>query len=77
MQIKKKKKGNNSNSNSDSEEERPKTKTDREDDRGLKLDIPEFNGKSDPEDFFEWIRAAERIFEYKGMTTRLASRWQH
>ncbi|XP_074288660.1 uncharacterized protein LOC141613814 [Silene latifolia] len=46
--------------------ERPKsTKKRNDDDRGLKLDIPEFNGDGDAEKFLDWIRQAERIFEYK------------
>jgi hypothetical protein len=34
-------------------------------DRDLKLDIPEFNGKHDPDVFLEWLRSVERIFEYQ------------
>ncbi|XP_074302894.1 uncharacterized protein LOC141637229 [Silene latifolia] len=37
----------------------------RDDDRVLKLDIPEFNGDLDAEKFMDWIHQAERIFEYK------------
>lgn len=33
---------------------------------GLKLDLQEFNGDSDPEDFLEWIRQIEKVFDYKG-----------
>ncbi|XP_074283320.1 uncharacterized protein LOC141607870 [Silene latifolia] len=36
-----------------------------DDDRGLKLDIPDFNRDLDPEKFLDWIRQAERVFEYK------------
>ncbi|KAK9740732.1 hypothetical protein RND81_03G056500 [Saponaria officinalis] len=36
-----------------------------DDDRGLKLDIPDFDGELDPEKFLDWIRQAERVFEYK------------
>ncbi|XP_074314110.1 uncharacterized protein LOC141649315 [Silene latifolia] len=41
----------------------PESKND--DDRGLELDIPDFSGDLDPEKFLEWIRQAERVFEYK------------
>ncbi|XP_074305713.1 uncharacterized protein LOC141640935 [Silene latifolia] len=66
--LKNKEKKNNSDSPSESEEdEQPKTKkkNKNDDDRGLKLDIPEFNGDLDAETFLDWIRQAERIFEYK------------
>ncbi|XP_074303710.1 uncharacterized protein LOC141638206 [Silene latifolia] len=66
---KKKKKLNGSESDTQSESEedgQPKsTKKTNDDDRGLKLDIPEFNGDGDAEKFLDWIRQAERIFEYK------------
>jgi hypothetical protein len=39
-----------------------------DDDRGLKLEIPEFDGKHDPDVFLEWLRSVERIFEYKEYT---------
>ena len=31
----------------------------------FKVDIPEFEGKLDPDDFLEWMQTVERIFEYK------------
>ena len=31
----------------------------------FKVDIPEFEGKLDPDDFVEWWQTVERIFEYK------------
>ena len=31
----------------------------------FKVDIPEFEGKLDPDDFLEWIQTIERVFEYK------------
>jgi len=31
----------------------------------FKVDIPEFEGKLDPDDFLEWIQTVERVFEYK------------
>jgi len=31
----------------------------------FKVDIPEFEGKLDPDDFLEWMQTIERIFEYK------------
>ena len=31
----------------------------------FKIDIPEFEGKLDPDDFLEWLQTVERVFEYK------------
>ena len=31
----------------------------------FKVDIPEFEGKLDPDDFLEWLQTVERVFEYK------------
>ena len=31
----------------------------------FKVDLPEFEGKLDPDDFLEWLQTVERIFEYK------------
>ena len=31
----------------------------------FKVDLPEFEGKLDPDDFLEWMQTVERIFEYK------------
>jgi len=31
----------------------------------FKIDILEFEGKLDPDDFLEWMQAVERIFEFK------------
>ena len=31
----------------------------------VKVDIPEFEGRLDPDDFLEWMQTVERIFEYK------------
>ncbi|XP_021769846.1 uncharacterized protein LOC110734095 [Chenopodium quinoa] len=36
-----------------------------QDDRSVKLDLPDFDGSSDPEVFFDWVRRMESIFEYK------------
>ncbi|XP_074298776.1 uncharacterized protein LOC141629708 [Silene latifolia] len=66
--LKNKEKKKNSDSPSESEEDeqpKDKKKNKNDDDRGLKLDIPEFNGDLDAEKFLDWIRQAERIFEYK------------
>ena len=30
----------------------------------FKIDIPEFEGKLDPDDFLEWLQTVERVFEY-------------
>ncbi|XP_074305174.1 uncharacterized protein LOC141640187 [Silene latifolia] len=66
--AKKKKKQDNSDSDSQAEseeEERSREKKKNDDDRGLKLDIPEFNKGLDAEKFLDWIPQAERIYEYK------------
>ena len=31
----------------------------------FKIDIPEFEGRLNPDDFLEWLQTVERIFEYK------------
>ena len=31
----------------------------------FKVDLPEFEGKLDPDEFIEWLQTVERIFEYK------------
>ena len=31
----------------------------------FKVEVPEFEGKLDPEDFLDWLHTVERIFEYK------------
>ncbi|GJU63817.1 zinc finger, CCHC-type containing protein [Tanacetum coccineum] len=34
----------------------------------IKVDIPEYDGKLDPDEFVEWLRTVERVFDYKQMT---------
>jgi len=31
----------------------------------FKVDMPEFEGKIDPEEFFYWLSTVERVFQYK------------
>jgi len=31
----------------------------------FKVEIPEFEGKLDPEEFLDWLHTVERVFEYK------------
>ena len=57
------------------------------DDTSLKWYVPEFSGIGDAEDFFEWVRQMDKIFDYKGFDdqksyiianmklTRYASLW--
>ncbi|XP_074305706.1 uncharacterized protein LOC141640927 [Silene latifolia] len=52
-------------SDSDDAISKSKKKNKDDDDRGLKLDIPDFNGVLDPKKFSDWIRQAERVFQYK------------
>nr|GEV71056.1 hypothetical protein CTI12_AA145160 [Tanacetum cinerariifolium] len=35
---------------------------------GIKVDIPEYDGKLDPDEFVEWLRTAELVFDYKHTT---------
>nr|GEV34660.1 transposon Ty3-G Gag-Pol polyprotein [Tanacetum cinerariifolium] len=34
----------------------------------IKVDIPEYDGKLDPDEFVEWLRTVERVFDYKQTT---------
>nr|XP_043633544.1 uncharacterized protein LOC122604740 [Erigeron canadensis] len=34
----------------------------------IKVDIPEYDGKLDPDEFVEWLRTVERVFDYKNTT---------
>ncbi|XP_074288806.1 uncharacterized protein LOC141613962 [Silene latifolia] len=67
LKVKEKKKESDTPSESEEEDEQPKrkSKNKNDDDRGLKLDIPDFDGEMDPEKFLDWIRQAERVFERK------------
>jgi len=58
---------------SDSEEEEDsalRNYKSKDDDRGLRLDIPEFDGSMKPEVFLEWLQRIERIFDYKDYDDR-------
>lgn len=35
---------------------------------GIKVDIPEYDGKLDPDEFVEWLHTVERVFDYKQTT---------
>lgn len=37
----------------------------RDDGRGLRLDLPDFDGAIKPEKFLEWLQRMERVFDYK------------
>jgi len=34
----------------------------------FKIEIPEYEGKLDPEDFLDWLHTVERVFEYKDIS---------
>ncbi|GKG23825.1 hypothetical protein Tco_0391861, partial [Tanacetum coccineum] len=34
----------------------------------IKVDIPEYDGKLDPDEFVEWLRTVELVFDYKQTT---------
>lgn len=36
-------------------------------DLNIKVDILEFEGRAQPDDFIDWLHTVERIFEYKGV----------
>ncbi|XP_074291693.1 uncharacterized protein LOC141618478 [Silene latifolia] len=52
--------------NSDSDEAIPGRPRSGKHDNSIKIDFPEFNGSLNPDDFLEWLRSMERIFEFKG-----------
>ena len=31
----------------------------------FKVEVPEFEGKLDPEEFLDWLHTVERVFKYK------------
>jgi len=33
----------------------------------FKVEVPEYEGKLDPEEFLDWLHIVERVFEYKGI----------
>ena len=59
-----------SNALSDSEEDVPFGRTQRRtwptfNSNEFKVEIPEFEGKLDPDEFIEWLQTVERIFKFK------------
>nr|GEZ22133.1 hypothetical protein CTI12_AA145160 [Tanacetum cinerariifolium] len=34
----------------------------------IKVDIPEYDGKLDPDEFVKWLRTVKQVFDYKQMT---------
>ena len=34
----------------------------------FKVEVPEFEGKLDPEEFLDWLHTVERVFEYKDVS---------
>ncbi len=50
---------------SEEEQERP-PRREKDDDRGLRIEILEFEGSVSSDDFVDWLHAIERSFEYKG-----------
>ncbi|XP_074278633.1 uncharacterized protein LOC141602227 [Silene latifolia] len=62
LKAKEKKKESDTPSESEEEDEKPKrkSKNKNDDDRGLKLDIPDFDGEMDPEKFLDWLQSLEQ-----------------
>ncbi|GAV91285.1 hypothetical protein CFOL_v3_34682 [Cephalotus follicularis] len=61
------------NSDEDMSDEDPRGRIRRrnkadDNDRGLHLDIPDFDGSLNPDDFVDWMNAIERLFDYKDYT---------
>jgi len=53
-------------SSDEDEERRPRrTRRDKQPYMDFKVEIPEFEGRLDPDEFLEWINTAERVFKYK------------
>ena len=53
-------------SSSEEDVRRKRKSKPKDDDRSLKLDFPEFSGSMlEPEKYFEWVRRAEALFDYK------------
>ena len=44
------------------------------DDKGLKIDLPDFDGSLDPNDFIGWLNEIERVFEFKGYSDEMKCR---
>jgi hypothetical protein len=42
---------------------RPQRKSSRSDD--IRVEIPDFEGKLQPDEFVDWLQTVERVFEYK------------
>jgi len=34
----------------------------------FRVEVPEFEGKLDPEEFLDWLHTVERVFEYKDIS---------
>ena len=53
-------------SDSSFEERRPRrSRRSNHHDMGFKVEIPEFEGQHNPDDFLDWLNTVERVFEYK------------
>ncbi|KAK9714967.1 hypothetical protein RND81_06G134000 [Saponaria officinalis] len=48
------------------DEESPRHHHHEDTDQHIKVELPDFHGTLNPEELLEWLRAVERIFEYKG-----------
>ncbi|KAK9697227.1 hypothetical protein RND81_08G023100 [Saponaria officinalis] len=48
------------------DEEAPRNHHHEDVDQHIKVELPDFHGTLNPEELLEWLRAVERIFEYKG-----------
>ncbi|KAF5814501.1 hypothetical protein HanXRQr2_Chr03g0111741 [Helianthus annuus] len=42
---------------------------------GIKIDVPEFDGKAEPDAFIDWLQTVERIFDLRDIPEKYKVRW--